>query len=263
MARSIAEIKASIIQTKESKAVLAGANSTSQTALWRMYVELSAFVINIFEQLFDIFKSEVNAIVAENIVGKTEWYAKKIRAFQLGDILNANGEYDVVNSAKQIITRVSVDEVAVDDRYRIIVKVAKSEPPTKLVPTELNQFRQYVEKIKFAGVWIDYISQEADQITRNITVYYRDIDEATAQANVIAKEKEYLDTIDFNGQFVRSDYVAFLKKAAGVVSVKINSISATPELESPIVIDEFYTAKSGYFKPATSGSVINMELYEL
>lgn len=263
MARTKEEIKNQIITKKESEPVLSDINSVSQTAFWKQFVELSAYVANIFEQLFDIFKSEVNTIVAESVVGKTDWYAKKIKAFQLGDILNANGEYDVVNPAKQIVTRVSVDEVEVDDRYRLVVKVAKSDPPTKFSPVELPQLQQYVEKIKFAGVWVDYISQEADQITKNITVYYKDIDEATAQANVIAKEKEYLDNIDFNGQFIRSDYVAYLKKAVGVVSVKINSLSATPESGSPVVIDEFYTAVSGYFKQAASGSTINMVLYEL
>lgn len=263
MARSKEEIKAQIIQAKENNSILSGANSVSQTAFWRLFVELAAYAINIFEQIFDVFKSEVNKTVAEGIVGKTDWYAKKIKSFQLGDVLNSNGDYDIINTAKQIVTRVSVTEKDVDDRYRLIVKVAKGNPPTKFTPEELSQFKQFVRNIKFAGVWVDYVSQEADEITKNITVYYKDIDEATALANVLAKEQEYLDNIDFDGQFVRSKYIAYLETAVGVVSIEVDSLSATPEGGSPASIDQFYTAASGHFKPKSAGSTVNMELYEL
>lgn len=262
MPRSKEEIENQIITAKEAEPTLNTLNSVSQTALWRSFVKLSAYVINIFEQLFDVFKSEVNKIVEENRVGKTSWYARKVKEFQLGDIVNENAEYNILDVTKQIITRVSVREIEVDNRKRLLIKVAKEEPPEKLSTTELPQFKQYVEKFKFAGVWIDYISQNADEISTNLTVYYKDLDEATVKINVELKINEFLNSIDFDGVFTKSKFIPFVESAIGVVAIQINSITAIPEAESPITIDQFYVSKSGYFKYNAS-SVINMEPYEI
>ncbi|KOY85028.1 hypothetical protein AD998_01700 [bacterium 336/3] len=262
MPRSKEEIENQIITAKEAEPTLSTLNSVSQTALWRSFVKLSAFIINIFEQLFDVFRSEVNQIVEENRVGKTSWYAKKVKEFQLGDIVNENAEYNKLDVTKQIITRVSVREIEVDNRKRLLIKVAKGEPPEKLSTTEFPQLKQYVERFKFAGVWVDYISQNADDISANIKVYYKDLDEATVKSNVESKINEFLNSIDFDGVFTKSKFIPFVESAVGVVAIEINSVTATPEAEASTVIDQFYVSKSGYFKYNVS-SVINMQLYEV
>ena len=49
MARTIQEIKAEIIAKKEAESALNGLTSTSSTAIWRVWVDVFAIIINIHD----------------------------------------------------------------------------------------------------------------------------------------------------------------------------------------------------------------------
>jgi len=239
MARTIQEIRAEINRAKNNDPTLSTLNSNSQTALWRLWIDLVAFVQNQLEQLFDIFKAEINDTIEQSRTGKLSWYVAKAKAFQNGDTLNGLGEYDVEDASKQIVTRAS----AVETSLGVSVKVAKGEPPMQLSSAELASFVDYINKVKFAGVGLIVINLPAEVILVNIEIFYSEVSETAAKDAAKLAIQEYIKSIAFDGQLVFNDLIARCREKQGVVDVLINSITANGV---PITGGR-YTAGSGYF----------------
>jgi hypothetical protein len=239
MARTTQEIENEILQAKSQEAELASLNSVSQTAIWRVWVRLTAFVVALFERLFDAFSAEIDTRIAQSRAGTLAWYAEKAKAYQNGDVLNANGEYDTINEAKRIITRCSVREVA----GGISVKIAKGEPPVPLSATELQSFTTYLNKIKFAGVGVTVVNLPAEVVVVNIEVLYTLVGEEVAKNSVKEAISEYIKSISFDGEFVINDMIAVCRAKQGIVDVLVNSVT----INANLVTGGRYTAVSGYY----------------
>ena len=59
MARTLSEIQNAIIADFQAQPELAGANSNSNRAIWRLFTYVQASSILLLEQLMDIFKSDI------------------------------------------------------------------------------------------------------------------------------------------------------------------------------------------------------------
>lgn len=239
MARTKEQIEQEIMQAKSSYVELSGLNSVSQTAIWRFWVKLTAFVHHTLERLFDAFSQEIDNRIAQNRVGTTAWYVQKARAFQLGDTLNDAGEYDVINESSRIITRCSAREVA----GAVSIKIAKSEPPLQLSSSELQSFTQYINKVKLAGVAINVINLPAEPVIVNITILYTLIGEEDARNAVKQAIQEYIYGLSFDGEFVVNDMIAICRSKKGIVDVLVNSV----DINNNTVSGGRYVAVSGYY----------------
>ncbi|WP_448529205.1 hypothetical protein [Raineya sp.] len=239
MARTQVEIEQEILQAKASETELSSLNSVSQTAIWRVWVRLTAFIVKIFEQLFDSFSAEIDTRIAQNRAGTLAWYVQKAKEFQNGDTLNPMGEYDTINEAKRIITRCAVREVV----GGVSIKIAKAEPPVQLSATELQSFTQYINKVKFAGVGVSVVNLPAEAVLVNIQVLYTLIGEEDAKSNVKQAISEYIESISFDGEFVLNDMIAFCRAKQGIVDVLVNSVT----INANLVTGGRYTAISGYY----------------
>ncbi|GAB4132174.1 MAG: hypothetical protein Fur0027_19680 [Raineya sp.] len=239
MARTKEQIEQEILQAKRQEASLSELNSVSQTAIWRLWVKITAFMHNVLEQLFDVFRAEIDTLIANSRAGAAAWYVAKIRAFQNGDVLNASGEYSVTDPAKQIISRCSVNE----NGSVLNIKVAKNEPPMQLNAAELANFVSYINNIKFAGVATNIISLPADAVIVDIEILYSQIREEAAKEAVKSSIQDYIKNIAFDGQFVLNDLIALCRNNQGVVDVLVNSI----EINGNPVTGGRYTAASGYY----------------
>ncbi len=62
MARTVQQIKQQMLDAKNADPTLSALTSTSQTAKWNLYYFIVASCIAIFEQLQDLFKSDLEAI---------------------------------------------------------------------------------------------------------------------------------------------------------------------------------------------------------
>ena len=87
MARTISEIQEDIIGRVAATANLADMNSTSKTALWRLWIYIVAVSIWALENLFDQHKSEVTSLINEKAPHSLRWYANKAKDFQYGSEL--------------------------------------------------------------------------------------------------------------------------------------------------------------------------------
>lgn len=223
MSRTIEEIENEILVAKNNNPVLQEINTTSRFSPWKAIVYVMTYIVYTLEQVFTLFKEDITQVVTNNRLGSLPWYAQVSKAFQLGDNLNEDLEYNTVNTNLQIISRVAVNELF---NSTLVVKVAKGKTQPELKPlteTELKQFEAYLNKIKPAGVKIQVESLIADQIRMDARVYYNPIfSEDDIKTKLFKAIHEYCSHIDFGGQLSQNDLISRIRQEEGIEDFVIN-----------------------------------------
>jgi hypothetical protein len=226
MARSIAVIKQQLLDQKNATPELDGLTSTSDTAIWNLWLFIQATAINVFENLQDVYKAEVEAIAAAAIPNTDAWVAAKAFEYQYGDtiqLINLVPTYSIINSGKRIITRCSVKT---DNNKICQIKVAKGDnPATKLTSPELSGITSYYNTIGNAGISYNIISDEADKIEIVATVYYDGQYGATIQESTEKALNDYLRNIPFDGIVYVSKIEDIFQGITGVKDIKLTTIN--------------------------------------
>jgi len=195
----------------------------SRVSIENLFLYVVAVSINILEILFDTHKTDVNNALALLKPHSLKWYVEKAKAFQYGDALVEDQDYyDPVDETKQIVSHCAVDEKA----GKLFMKVAKddNEELAPLVSSELTAFTEYLERVKDAGVNIQYISQAGDDLKLAMDIWYDPlvIDESGKMLEDSAREpakdaiKEFIRNLPFNGEFVLVELVDALQATEGV-----------------------------------------------
>jgi len=225
MARSTAEIKNQMVAEKNLQSNLSGFTSNSQTSRWGLFLWVVAQTINIFEQLLDVFKGEVEAIQAEAKPGTEAWVRWMVRKFQYDAAvpqvaqLNTSTlvvEYPVVNTTFQIITRAATQ---ITSNKTVLIKVAKSNPPIPLAAGEVTSLQSYVSTWGIAGVNYSIVNEPADKIEVVATIFYDGQYNAVIQASVEDALTNYLAQLEFNGIISVQDVTDAIQAVDGVLDV--------------------------------------------
>ena len=238
MARTQQEIYDALITAKTSHTEL-DALSNSNVAIWKLWLHVVAFALWLHETLWDNAKAEINTIAARAVPGTVEWYIKKIKEFQKGDILQIDPNtlipyYGNVNDTKKIISRAAV----VEQNGSLIIKVAKNKTPERLTngtgtdpDNELNQLEGYIDAIKFAGTRFTLISSIPDLISCARTVgsvttkskiwYDAQYNEVALAEAIDTSINNYLANLPFNGILRKSDFEAAVKSTPGVIDFEL------------------------------------------
>lgn len=234
MARTIAEIKAQMIAEKNAQSALSGLTSTSQTALWNLYIYLVATAVNIFEQILDLFKVDVEAIAARSYPGSRQWIQAKVFEFQYDattpQYLELQSDftlvYPVVNTELRIVTRCSVGRLL---NKQVLVKVAKNTPPEPLDNSELTALASYLNDIGFAGIDYSLLSVYPDRIALEAEIYFNGQFAATIQQSVIDALDNYLANIPFDGVVNVQAVVDVIQSVPGVNDVVLGALAVRRE----------------------------------
>lgn len=172
MARTLEEIRASIVARKEGDPVLsAQLTSDSDVAEWSLWVDVVAFCIFVLEELWDGFKAVVQAMLDGQKAHTLRWYVLKARAFQYGYALEGDSDvYSEIYPPAQIVTQAS----AVENAPFIDIKAVKGSAGAyvPLDSDELAAFRAYMNWVKDAGVRLRISSSVADDLRLIYTIYY-------------------------------------------------------------------------------------------
>lgn len=260
MARSISEIKEQMLIEKNNQSALSGLTSTSQTAFWNLYIFLVAAAINIFEQILDVFKTDIEAVAAASYPGSAKWIQKKVFEFQYSSTTPQYVEYNpetdivaypVINEDLKIITRCSVSRYI---NKVVSVKVAKEETPTALTNTEKTALEDYLDDIGFAGIEYNVISDLPDKVSIAGTVKYQGQFNATIQASVVAALNNYLANIPFDGVISTNDVVEAILAVPGVVYFSPTEISFRADGTA-------YIDRTFLFELSTGLDLISLSLY--
>lgn len=232
--RSFDEIKADIDATKNKFPALNGLDSTSDTAFWVVLRNMWATLILTVEAGWDNFQAKVEQLILTTSVGSLSWYAQQGRAFQYGDpigIINGKVAYDVIDESKRIVTQTAVVEDPVTGRLAYKAAKANSVP---LSPEELAAFKEYMSKVKYAGVLLDVASIEADDVKLVATVK---VDKQVIGANGLLLSdpskapvwdaiNAYLRQLPYTSVLNNTALVDAVQKVKGVLDITITS-SAT------------------------------------
>ncbi len=275
MSRTLNEIQEIILQrkavtpslsalevlTESEQNTLANLTSTSKVAIWRLWVYICAFGIWTVEQIFDLFKIEIEELILLNKIGSKPWYRQKMLEFQFGFSLTEMGIYDntgVLQAdilASLIIKQSAIEEI--DGRLKI--KVATEDANKDLAPlsaVQLIAFRNYAEAIKYAGTRLIIISRVPDDFKVNYTIYYDPLVLDVYGARLDGTENEpvqnavrlFLRNLEFNGEIILTKLTDFLQGIEGVEEPVLVSASAKYGLFPYDSVDEYYISDAGYMK---------------
>lgn len=276
MARTINEIYAAMVASKNQQTELSGLNSTSQTAIYNLIFYVTAVSISIFEQILDVFKSDVDKIRQDSIAATPQWWSYKMRLFQFapGDpdrgVLNIGEDlipkYNIVDDSKQIIDFVSIKQSA--NSKQLNIKVAKSSggEPAQLTSEELSAAQYYTQQIQPAGLFINTISFPADILTGSFDIYYNGLYvESVVEQNVRNSIVVYLQSLEFDGTIYLIKLIDAIQSTPGVENVVCRSIVGTGDNEPPYEFttpdtQQRYTSKAGYLQIDDANLNLNMIL---
>ncbi len=226
MSRTVQQIKQSMLDAKNADPTLSALTSTSQTAKWNLYYFIVASCIAIFEQLQDIFKTELETIASTAAPSTPQWTRNKVLKFQTGDVAELNTttyviEYPTINTANQILTRCAV--ITAPNRT-VLIKVAKGNPPTPVSVGELAELQSYVETFNPAGIAFTLINENSDKMEVAGKIYYNGQYSAVISTNVVAALNSYMANLPFNGVISTQAVVDAIQAVEGVISVSLTRI---------------------------------------
>lgn len=267
MGRSIKEIQEEIQALFVANPILQQLYGISGTVEFKdefSLVSLEAQLIQVIatsgktiEDLMDIHDTEISQRIEAMTPGSLIWYKTKALAFQIEDLLvfnpaNLKYEYAVLDLEKQIIQLASVNETS----SGLLIKLAKlvNGVPEELSPMELQAFIAYMEKVKYAGVFITYVSRPADLIRLNLKVYFDAMilsSDGSLLTNsskfpVVDAVKEYLKLRPFNGMFNVTDLIDALQRVVGVVNPVFQSASARYGSQPWKNVNDYYLPNAGH-----------------
>jgi len=264
MARSIDEIYDSLIEQKEDLSsldvyapvgesyanLLNDITSASKVAFWRMAYYVVASFAYTMEVLWDLFKVEVNELVAQAKYGSLRWYVAQALLWQYGDSLSFSNNfpvYDPVDITKRLVTHAS----AIEDTgaaATVFVKCAKTDQAglAPLSTVELSAFTAYMDDVKPAGIKLICSSLNADELVVNMVITYDPIRiQAEVETEVEAAIAAYLTELPFDAKFRRLAFEDALQQVEGVEQIKLLSLEGVQGVVVSL-IDQEYIASAGY-----------------
>lgn len=232
-----------------------------------------ATVAYTIEVLFDQLKIDVDQKIAQGTIATIPWYHKIAMDFQYGDELvfddiTQSYMYEIVDSSKRIIKYAAVRDLG--NGVEILVSKEKDGTPQILTTTELTAFKEYINKIKIAGVYTSIKSQEADLIKIEVKVCVdpmiidpsTGMDISNSVKSVENAVNDYLKNIVYGGTFNKTKLVDAVQKVSGVVDVMLISVLAKKanDEEYISVTGNNYTSDSGCFKVVDLSNTISYVL---
>jgi hypothetical protein len=276
MARTIRQIKGAMTQQFMADPTIierygfpAGSvfeDTFSAVSLESIWFSIVAAAIYVLETLFDAFKEDVDAKIAEAVVASIPWYHKISLAFQYGDSLVFDEKtqgfvYPEIDESKQIVKYAACRDLG-GMVYVLASKDNGSGSPTPLSAAELSAFDAYLRERKPAGVLLQTASFSPDLVRVVLTVQY-DPQVLTPEGKLIADPSvypvenainSYLNGIVYGGALNKTKLVDAVQVAPGVVDVSLSSVL----VKSAAAAD--YSEVSGNNYMGVSGSFVSNNL---
>ena len=230
--------------------------SKSKVANWRLFLRLMAYASWLVEVLFSKHMDDIASLLAIKRPHTKRWYAETCKMFQYGYSLvwkNDTYVYDVDDPGSRIVKYSAGSE----KNGKVLLKVANEVNGLKVPLTNVQKsaLELFWSKYRDAGVKVEIVSQPADTVKITITIV-RDRMVLDATNHLIRDAsidpvKVAIDTygtsLEFDGRIVLSDLFECIKKAEGVVDLKITGASVKPSGGNWSAIDMSTDAASGYF----------------
>lgn len=274
MARTTAEIKKQMTDAFMADETLREKYGLEQDATWNdsfssvSFENILLFIVaaccHVLELLMDQYLKDVNDKIASAVVASVPWYYKKALEFQWGDPLVLNEttlqyEYEKTDESKQVVKYAAVRDKGTC--VQILVSGESNGSPAALSNDVLTVFKQYMNRVKVAGVVLNINSRNSDhlQLFATITIDPLVLNTQGELHNDGTKPVEsaiadYLKNIVYGGTFNKTRLVDAIQNAEGVLDVELGECMYMADGE------ESYTTISGNNYVGVSGSYVADEL---
>ena len=271
MARSVAEIKKTMTDAFMADATIRekyglSVNDTFSSKFSSVSIENILFFIvaaccHVLEMIFDQHKRDVEDKIALAVVASVPWYYKMALAFQYGDSLVLNErtwqyEYASIDESKQVIKYAAVRDKGTS--VQILVSGDQGGSPVALSNDVLTVFKQYMNRVKVAGVILNITSKESDNVTVMATItidplVLNENGELLSDGSKPVEEAitSYLKHIIYGGTFNKTRLVDVIQAVEGVVDVELEECKYKPANSSEwtVLSGNNYTGNSGSYIP--------------
>lgn len=269
MARTIAEIKKTMTDVfmadttvREKYGLKEGdtfSGSFSVVSLESILFHIVAACCWALETLLDGHIADVDAKISSAVVASVPWYYKMARAFQYGDALVFDEDTQEYQYAEENEDKQVVKYAAVRDRgtsVQILVSGDNGGSPEPLSDTVLTAFKEYMNRVKIAGVVLNISSQAADSLIVRATVYVDPLvignDGSLLSDGSMPVEdavRGYLKGIVYGGTFNKNKLVDAIQAVTGVIDVELGDCSykAAGSSDYTVIKGNNYTSAGGSF----------------
>ena len=281
MARTIAEIKKDITDRFTAHPSIISLYSLDTTKTFEQQFTVVSIESILFyivavsiwtlEVLFDTLRVEINSTIDNLKPHTARWYANVAKQFQLGQNLMPDSDrYDNTGLTSEQIaaSRIIAHSAVVNVQKRLVIKVAKDEGDdlAPLTTIELNAFKDYMFRVKDAGVQTEIISKEADKLTLELKIYFNPLVlnstggrlDAASDTPVADAVRTFLKNLPFNGLFVQAFLVDALQRVDGVV-VPVIERAKYKYNDQEGDIGAIYQPYAGYMRISDADLVIRYE----
>lgn len=245
MAQTVEEIYNGLIEEKQNQAALndlmpqynlaqpnpvnpfilflSNINSSSKTAMWRLWLYIVAVAIRAQQVFFDEHVAEVKFIIANHKPGTLLWYKNQVLAFQLNYLLywkDGKYQYLIDDPAAKIIKQCSTEKA-----NGVRIRAAKSDGQgglQKLSVSENVQVQAYLDRIRYADHDILFFSFDPDDIQLAFRFNYDALADLPALKNeakaVIKNYLSFLGETEFGGEIILNGIIDKLQAVEAIIN---------------------------------------------
>lgn len=269
MARTVAEIKKQMTDAFMADAAIrekyglregdTWSGSFSSVSLESIMFFIVAACCHVLEVVFEEYVKVVDDKVSMAVVASVPWYYKMAKVFQYGDSLVLNEDtqqygYAAIDEGKQVVKYAAVRDRGTS--VQILVSGEKDGKPVALSNSVLTVFKEYMNRVKVAGVVLSIRSKNADKMVIMAKVYVDSLvinSDGTLISDGSKPVEEainaYLANIVYGGTFNKTKLTNAILGVEGVSDVEIGECSYMEDggTEYTVIKGNNYTALGGCF----------------
>jgi hypothetical protein len=251
MAKTVQQIYNELVAEKATKPELAGLNSSSQTAIYTLWLWVVAYAHKLLYDMWDVTKAEISQVASQQIIGTKPWYT--------GLALNWTGGSKPVTACWVVEALTTLDK-------KVIMKVANSTAGVgyaNLSDADLSALKIYIASKKVIGTDLDIISQTADLLLLKFSIKYIGV-QAVVEAAVKSHIKNYLASMAFGSQLSITVLANSIFSVAGVLDVIVDDAQVNVGLGYTPITANYIYADAGYFeigKDSSNNDLITLNMY--
>ena len=238
-----------------SQILLNDLKSTSKVSRWRLMLWVVATCAFAIDVLNDLAILTMQAIAAKSRYGTLPWYVSVAKAFQYGDSLtqvNLEFVYATIDATKQIVSVAAAKEGS----GVVNVKIARTNAGVlaPLTTPQLNAFKGYMTLKKPAGITVQVINDDPDELRLYLAINYDplllasngELISAPGTFPVEDAVNAYLKALEFDGKFELMRLIDTVQAAQGVASAYVTSATARYGANPFVGFAQSYYPNAGY-----------------
>lgn len=271
MARTVAEIKKQMTDAFMADATIrekyglregdTWSGSFSSVSLESIMFFIVAACCHVLEVVFEEYVKVVDDKVSMAVVASVPWYYKMAKAFQYGDSLVLNEDtqqygYATIDEGKQVVKYAAVRDRGTS--VQILVSGEKDGKPVALSNNVLTVFKEYMNRVKVAGVVLNISSKESDKLSISATI---SVDSLVIDENGVKLSdgtmpieeaiENHLKDIQYGGTFNKTKLISAILSVDGVEDVELGTCSykRDGDLSWTTLAGNNYIGESGSYIP--------------